>query len=430
MMHRNERIELIRRALENLDNKIKQTDKIPWREDWIFRPIIRLPISCLMFNIDNFRTKRQQIEFLQNSNLERSIFDDPESSRAQESQFEILKQMLNESDEGLKSDLESHGQDDPAIITYDGFIVNGNRRIAALRILGKNFANCVVLPEDASKDDLYLIEQTLQVSKDFKQPYHWINELISIDFGLNDRKISADSMSKLLRIDVKNVLAKKVQKSLVDEFLEWKGIPKSYNYKMLNDAEQAFGELEKFWRTSKLNQSQKEEAKLALFNLIDVRPPEGRLYGYIGPLFKHFSELHEKLLREEPVDEATKIERITNTSTQEKPIDPLIKEVLSLETQEVVNSKTKKVESLADPTKSFSNTIKIIDALGDVRAEKDEQNKNDSLITGIDKALKILSGLSFTPSSTNLKEAEYKLLSIIKKSSSLLEAIRSNNDPN
>lgn len=428
MMHRNERIELIRKALENLDHKVKQTHRIPWREDWIFKPIIRLPISCLMFNVDNFRTKRQQIEFLQNSNFEKSIFDDPESSKAQESQFEILQQMLDESDEGLKSDLESHGQEDPAIITYDGFIVNGNRRIAALRLLGKNFADCVVLPENASKDDLYLIEQTLQVSKDFKQPYHWINELISIDFGLNDRKITADSMSKLLRIDVKNVLAKKIQKSLVDEFLEWKGIPKSYNYKMLNDAEQAFSELEKFWRTSKLSQSKKEEAKLALFNLIDNRPPEGRLYGYIGPLFKHFTELHEKLLREEPIDESTKIGKITNVSTQEKPIDPLIKEVLSLETQEGLNNKSKKVESLADPTKSFSNTIKIIDALGDVRAEKDEQNKNDSLITGIDKALKILSGLSFTSSSTNLKEAEYKLLSIIKKSSSLLEAIRSNND--
>ena len=427
MMHRNERIELIRKGLENLDHKVERTHRIPWREDWIYKPIIKLPISCLMFNIDNFRTKRQQIEFLQNNNLEKSVFNDPESSNAQESQYEILKQMLEESDEGLRSDLESHGQDDPAIITYDGFIVNGNRRIAALLLMGKNFADCVVLPEDASKDDLYLIEQTLQVSKDFKQPYHWINELISIDFGLYDRKKTPDSMAKLLRIDVKSVLAKRDQKLLVDEFLEWKGIPKSYNYKMLNDAEQAFSELEKFWRTSKLNQTQKEQAKLALFNLIENRPPEGRLYGYIGPLFKNFSDLHERLLKEEAEDVSIGSEGKPKVSNQDKPIDPLIKDILSLDPQ-VGNNKPKKVESLADPTKSFTNTIKIIDALGDVRAEKDEQNKNDSLITGIDKALKTLSGLNFTLNSTSLEEAEKKLLLIIKKSSSLLEAIRSNND--
>jgi len=103
----------------------------------------------------------------------------------------------------LFEDLKSRGQDQPAIITYDGYLVNGNRRTAALKFLGERYIDCVVLPEDTSPKDIYELEQRLQISEDFKEDYHWINELRNIRRGIEDKRFeySENEMAKNLGVD-------------------------------------------------------------------------------------------------------------------------------------------------------------------------------------------------------------------------------------
>lgn len=427
MKPRQERIEIIRNAIANTYNVESKKGRVPWREDELYLPLLKLPISSLVFNLDNFRTKRQQLDYQQNGQLPENTFTDPESSVAQTAQFEILLDLLKDTGQDLVDDLKDIGQLDPVIITFDGIIINGNRRIAAMRKLCFDTAECLVLPVEATKDDLYYIEQVLQVSKDFKQPYHWVNELISIDFGFSDRKKSAENLAKILRIKVQDVLSKRDQKILVDEFLDWKGIPRAYNYKMLNDVEQVFGDLEKYLHKSKINNSLKEQAKLAVFNLIEHRPPEGRLYTHVSGILRNFSEIHERLLKEQDVN-LDPPGYTTEPTIEVVPRDSIIESILEVGGEQSDTRVDEPIVMLADPSQSAVNTVSLITALDDIQAEKDEQNKNDSLLKGIDKALKTLSALRFTSNSTNLEEAQLKLRLIIKKSSALVEEINRSND--
>ena len=157
-----------------------------------------------------------------------------------------------------------------------------------MRSLGQQYADCVVLPKDAIKSDLYDLEQILQLSNDFKQPYHWINELLNIEYGLTTLEISIEGMANRLRLTPLEISEARRKKLLIDDFLSWKKLPDRYDYKMLDDTEQIFKDLEKFIRTSRYPHEKKEKVKFAVFSLIENRPEEGRLYVHVKNLMKHF----------------------------------------------------------------------------------------------------------------------------------------------
>jgi len=116
---------------------------------------------------------------------------DPLGSAAQDAQYRILTGQ--ESFDLLKADLKERGQQDPAIITAEGILINGNRRAAALRslyddkYLKAQYVKCLLLPEDATASELLDLEAELQVARDFKKEYSWINEALLIE-ELYDRE--------------------------------------------------------------------------------------------------------------------------------------------------------------------------------------------------------------------------------------------------
>lgn len=59
----------------------------------------------------------------QHPDLSRNLFTDPESSKAQEAQEVILLEMITATGKEFLDDLDVRGQKDPAIITYDGYII-------------------------------------------------------------------------------------------------------------------------------------------------------------------------------------------------------------------------------------------------------------------------------------------------------------------
>lgn len=88
----------------------------------------------------------------------------------------------------MKADLAERGQQEPAILTADGVLINGNRRCAAMRSLYEedhnlkfHYVKCLVLPKDATEEELIYLEAELQVARDFKQDYSWVNEAMLIE---------------------------------------------------------------------------------------------------------------------------------------------------------------------------------------------------------------------------------------------------------
>lgn len=107
------------------------------------------------------------------------VSSDPESEKAQA----LLSHLLSSTEkfESLKSQLVDFKQSEPGIISRDGLLVNGNTRLTAIRELGWTGFDVAVLPEDATDEDFFNIEMSLQLRKLVHQDYTFTNELLLVD---------------------------------------------------------------------------------------------------------------------------------------------------------------------------------------------------------------------------------------------------------
>jgi hypothetical protein len=83
--------------------------------------------------------------------------------------------------EELKRQIVDFKQQEPGIISRDGLLVNGNTRLTAIRELGLPGFDVAVLPADATNDDFFQIEMSLQLRKLVHQDYTFTNELLLVD---------------------------------------------------------------------------------------------------------------------------------------------------------------------------------------------------------------------------------------------------------
>src|SRR5216684_4710957 len=97
----------------------------------------RVPISFPKYRLDNGRTRSAQVEWLAlHPELPKDLFTaDLESQAAQSTQHNILKSMFGQGDKELLRYFRKHEQADPLILTELGFVLNGNRRLCAMREL-------------------------------------------------------------------------------------------------------------------------------------------------------------------------------------------------------------------------------------------------------------------------------------------------------
>ncbi|MER6116322.1 ParB N-terminal domain-containing protein [Streptomyces sp. NPDC001743] len=168
-------------------NGTQKTMPVPaWPRSEKELPIVELEVTWVRFSVINHRTKAEQIREQRKAGRDDLFSRDPLGKEAQDAQYRILRGQ--DGFEDLKSDLQSRGQQEPAIVTGDGVLINGNRRSAAMRSLFVDddvrsacYVKCLVLPADATAAELVDLETELQVAKDFKQDYSWINEALLIE---------------------------------------------------------------------------------------------------------------------------------------------------------------------------------------------------------------------------------------------------------
>ena len=162
-------------------------------------PYYKIPIKeFLNFNINNgrFSMEKQKLE----DDFNRSLDVTNEEDEV------IIKNLLLSIDKDktqlLKEDIKSKGQIEPGVITHDGFVINGNRRMAVIMELHEEestgkWANLEVirLSSSISEKDLWRIEAGLQLSMGKVLDYHPVNELLKIKqgykAGLKPKEIAA-----------------------------------------------------------------------------------------------------------------------------------------------------------------------------------------------------------------------------------------------
>src|SRR5207245_2353888 len=142
----------------------------------------------------------------------------------------LLEQNKKETAE-LKESLREHGQLEEGIITFDGAVINANRRMAVLSELHQEtsdpkfeFLKVARLPKNVDESDIWRIEAGLQFAKDLRLEYGPVNELLKLregkSKGLSPKQISHFLMGRYSADDVEGRLR---VLDLIDSYLEYVG---------------------------------------------------------------------------------------------------------------------------------------------------------------------------------------------------------------
>ncbi len=149
-------------------------------------PQVELEVNWVRLSTLNHRTRSEQRRIAHQLDRPDLFTADPNGEEAQDHQYRILTGQ--EGFDDLKADLRERKQQQPAVVTAEGVLINGNRRTAALRSLFNDddhqpsrYVTCLVLPADANLTEMVDLETELQIAREFKEDYTWVNEALLIE---------------------------------------------------------------------------------------------------------------------------------------------------------------------------------------------------------------------------------------------------------
>lgn len=205
-------------------------------------PVWRMPIKLLVYNIRNGRFASELIA--KERELKRKL-DPTKKDDARTIRQLLLDQSPTET-EALTENIRRYGQLQPGIITFDGAVINANRRMAVISKLHEEtgeakfeYLKVARLPQAVSEIDLWRIEAGLQFAKDFLLDYGPVNELLKLreghKQGLNPKEISATLLGRYTEGQIEDKLDILKQ---IESYLAFIGRPLQYD--------EVTGDVEKF----------------------------------------------------------------------------------------------------------------------------------------------------------------------------------------
>ena len=197
-----------------------------------YHDVWKIPIKLLTYNIRNgrFRAELMPKERDLKRNLDPSVAID-----AKIIQMLLLEQNKGETEE-LESSLKENGQLQEGIITFDGSVVNANRRMAVLSKLYEEtsdsryeYLKVARLPKTVDEKDIWRIEAGLHFAKDLKLEYGPVNELLKLREGINRGLTSKQISHALLGRYTPDEVEKRIKVlELIDSYLDSIGKPGDY----------------------------------------------------------------------------------------------------------------------------------------------------------------------------------------------------------
>lgn len=299
------RIEELKEKKQNSDNK--EFTYLEFMGKYDSYPVVEVRIEFPVYRLKNGRTRTLQLEYLAKHPEEPDglFTEDHDSLAAQMAQDEILNQLIK--DEGLLQEFTKTAQQtEPIIVTYDGIVVNGNRRLCAWRKLYysdsdkyKHFQTIrvLVLPQ-ADEQALDDLEEQLQTAKTFRADYSWhaiarrAKEKLEKNPGKESKiagPLGLKNASELkLLIDAYNY---------AEQYLESRG-KKNY-WSEMDGFRYAFEAIVK--TRKKINgQELKELFEQLAFQKIDEGSNEGRLYAVIPEIGDNIKDIFLQLSKNVP----------------------------------------------------------------------------------------------------------------------------------
>ena len=214
------------------------THFVPSREGYFEVPVVDVPGRVLVYRVENGRVLSELTDEAraQNATLE-DFKQRAETLEIQRLLHRLLLDKARDPSSPIYKEFEQYGrQTEPLLIQRDGVVLNGNRRLATMRELaeqkGERFGQfeavrAALLPDGLDREQLEIIEATLQMAPNLKQEYGWINRRLklrqhSLDMA-RGRVVEAYRFADAASIDVELG-----ELSLAETYLEWIGQPRRY----------------------------------------------------------------------------------------------------------------------------------------------------------------------------------------------------------
>jgi hypothetical protein len=291
------------------DASTREEDFYEFRNQKTKLKVIRIDIGPPLYRMENFRTFIDQKEYIVRENKPDNFFvGGQENESAQQVQHEILvnlaKQGRADSIVPVIDILPKEKQREPLLIAHRGVVVNGNRRLAAMRELLVDdpaafneftHVDCLVLPDDLMPDEIVDIEAGLQAKPETKLDYDWIGDCQLISKLLSMGKTIPQIADRLNRKqnEIKNSLQAVTEANTY--LKDWARAPGEYS--RVRDAEQFFKDLPS--QLQGKDPQLEDGSRVIAWNLYDHREELGeRLYAFNVTFGRRASDVLDRLATE------------------------------------------------------------------------------------------------------------------------------------
>lgn len=381
-------------------------------------PIVQVSIDLPVYRMENFRTFTDQRDYLTAENKPVEFFSKgQESETAQQAQHGLLVRLAEkgkaESIVPVIDVLRKDGQREPLLISANGVVVNGNRRLAALRELYaedklkfKSFSHIdvMVLPPDATSDEILDIEANLQAMPETKLDYDWIGEaqLIKSLVALGRTHEQVANQLHRKEKDIKYALQ---QLAEADLYLKETGSTGSY-VEIREDAEQLFKDLPKLLEGKTERGKERSRAiAYALFRNKDRFP--GRLYNYNAVIGKLADDVLDRVATEhgistgvaEPEADDGGFAIDIDDGTGEANYDAVVEALKADDNEEIIDTLIDEAQTaieIENGRKSDSAALKAVSQAHTKLASVDMNRAAASTLPGIKKQLDSIKALVAT----------------------------------
>lgn len=244
---------------------LNDTEKVRIQGKLTKIPIYRLPIDYLFYNVENGRFAKEYLKLKKSKGeLNPEIPDDAKEIE------KMLRDQSPSKTQWLKDDIKTIGQQEAGIITHDGFVINGNRRLSVLKLLAPDgnpdhqFIDVARLPDNVEESDIYKIELGKQMAREQKLDYGPINELLKIEHGIKS-KLTPEQIAVTIGYTKEEIEEKMARLELIRDYLDFIGEPD--NFEAVDDINDHFIDL----HDKIFSKKQLERKRFSPLELTDIK---------------------------------------------------------------------------------------------------------------------------------------------------------------
>ncbi len=410
--------------LKNPENKIALQEYIDKNKDKCLTPervpvllkgkkellyVYNVPLDYLYFNIKNGRFKAEYLELVR-KNGGRTL-DPTDKDDAKKIQTLLLNLDPVET-KRTTLDIKQRGQWNPGIMTYDGFVIDGNRRLSILQNLSKEDSKFSVmkvarLPSTVDKNDLWKLEAGIQLGKDEIVRYGPINELLKLKEGIEAGLSSNEIANTLYGVKDDSEISRKLKRlEIIEEYLDFNGTPQKYS--------EVKGKVEHFINTQNILEF--------YYDRVDDPVLRKSLKRAIWALIRDGrSHLEIRKIREMLKLESDKaLEWIKKIAEKSKPISPdsiitLPEKTLGEHVSEIIDNEFEEFEPEEEDSKSSEIKTMWTNAIEALNVKKNEHD----LPRLLGNALEYLNGIDYNSEQLTTKQCAEIIQQILRHAEKL-----------